>query len=234
MNEPTSAEYRGALKVWDLPVRIFHWCLVALFAFLFWTGKTGGNLMEYHLLAGYTVLTLVIFRVMWGFAGSTHARFSTFLAGPARGIVFAKKLFSSAPAASAGHNPIGGWMVVVMLLSLSVQAVTGLFSNDDIATEGPLMSLISKDLSDRLSGIHYWNFNLLLVLAGVHIAAVLFHVFVKKENLVGAMFTGIKKLDLSAEDAAEVPAVRFVSSWRALVLFVLALVAVYLIVKRPF
>lgn len=229
MNEP-----HRAVRVWDLPVRLFHWTLVALFAFLFWSGKTGGNAMEYHLLAGYAVLVLVLFRVCWGFVGSTHARFAAFLAGPGRAIAFAKKLLSSERAETPGHNPLGGWMVVVMLLSLAVQTVTGLFSNDDIATEGPLASLISKDLSDRLSGIHFWNFNLLLVLAGVHIAAVLFHVFVKKENLVSAMFTGVKKLDPSAADAAEVAAVRFVSSWRALVLFVLALVAVYLIVKRPF
>lgn len=234
MNEPRSAAEQGAVKVWDLPVRLFHWSLVALFAFLFWSGKTGGNAMEYHLLAGYSVLVLVLFRILWGFAGSTHARFAAFLTGPGRGIAFARQLLSRAPAATAGHNPLGGWMVVVMLLSLLVQTATGLFANDDIATEGPLAALIGKDLSDRLSGIHYWNFNLLLLLAGAHIAAVLFHVFVKKENLVSAMFTGVKRLDHSAQDPAQVPAVRFVSSWRALVLFVLALVAVYLIVKRPF
>lgn len=231
MSEP---QHAVEIKVWDLPVRLFHWGLVALFGFLFWSGKTGGNAMEYHMLAGYTVLVLVLFRLMWGFAGSTHARFGAFLAGPGRGFEFAKKLLSGARADSVGHNPLGGWMVVVMLIALLVQTVTGLFSNDDIATEGPLMSLISKDLSDRLSGIHSWNFNLLLALAGVHIAAVLFHVFVKKESLVSAMFTGRKRLDPSAGDAAEVSAARFVSSWRALVLFVLALVAVYLIVKRPF
>ena len=223
-----------AVKIWDLPVRLFHWCLVALFAFLVWSGKTGGNAMEYHMYAGYSVLTLVLFRLMWGFAGSTHARFAAFLAGPRSSIAFARKLLSSAPAVSVGHNPLVGWMVVALLGSLLVQAGTGLFSNDDIAVEGPLMGLVSKELSDRLSGIHFWNSNVLLALTGVHVVAVLFHVFVKKENLVSAMFTGVKKLDLSAKDAAEVAAVRFVSSWRALVLFVLALVAVYLIVKRPF
>ncbi len=227
-------EPQHAVKVWDLPVRLFHWSLVGLFGFLFWSGKTGGNAMEYHMYAGYTVLALVLFRLMWGFAGSTHARFSGFLAGPRRSIAFARKLLSSAPVASAGHNPLGGWMVVVMLGSLLLQTGTGLFSNDDIATEGPLTGLISKALSDRLSTIHTWNFDFLLVLAGVHIVAVLFHVSVKKENLVSAMFTGVKKLDSSAELEAEPAAVRAVSSWRALVLFVLALVAVYLIVKRPF
>ena len=228
------SEPQYAVKVWDLPVRLFHWTLVALFAFLFWSGKTGGNAMEYHMYAGYMVLALVAFRVMWGFAGSTYARFSSFIAGPGSGIAFAKKLMSKSLVHVAGHNPLGGWMVVVMLASLSVQTGTGLFSNDDIATEGPLFHLVSKGLSDRLSTIHSWNFDLLLALAGVHIAAVLFHVFVKKENLVSAMFTGVKKFDSPARDTAEVAAVRFVSSWRALVLFVLALVVVILIVKRPF
>jgi cytochrome b len=220
------------VKVWDLPVRIFHWTLVALLAFMFWSGKTGGNAMEYHMYAGYWVLALVLFRVMWGFAGSSHARFSGFLAGPGRAIDFAKRLMSKAPAAFAGHNPLGGWMVIALLIALLVQTGTGLFSNDDIAAEGPLFPLISKQLSDKLSTIHSWNFNLLLALSATHVAAVLFHVFVKKENLVSAMFTGMKKLD--AQDSAGVPAARFASSWRALALFVLAFVAVVLIVKRPF
>ena len=229
MSEPLHA-----VKVWDLPVRLFHWCLVGLLAFLFWSGKTGGNAMEYHMYAGYSVLVLVLFRVVWGFVGNTHARFADFIAGPGRAVAFARRLVSGGRADSAGHNPLGGWMVVALLISLLVQAGTGLFANDDIATEGPLVALISKELSDRLTSIHKWNINLLLALSATHVIAVLFHVFVKKENLVSAMFTGVKKLDLSAKQAAEAAAVRSVSSWRALVLFVLALVAVYLIVKRPF
>ncbi|MSP98265.1 MAG: cytochrome B [Betaproteobacteria bacterium] len=240
MSEPISASQskpQRAVKVWDLPVRLFHWSLVVLFAFLFWSGKTGGNALEYHLYAGYTVLALALFRVAWGFAGSTHARFASFLAGPRRCIAFAWKLLSKEPVHVAGHNPLGGWMVVVILVSLLVQTGAGLFSNDDIATQGPLAGLISKQLSDRVSSIHFWNSNLLLALAAAHIVAVLFHVFVKKESLVSAMFTGVKKFDPAAQNAAESTestAVRFVSSWRALALFVLALVAVFLIVKRPF
>ena len=224
----------STVKIWDLPIRLFHWCLVGLLAFLFWSGKTGGNAMEYHLYAGYLVLALVVFRVVWGFAGSTHARFAHFVNGPSHSIEFAKRLMSKSAAQVAGHNPLGGWMVVVMLIALLVQTGTGLFANDDIAAEGPLMALVSKELSDRLSTIHSWNFNFLLALAGIHTAAVLFHVFVKKENLVSAMFTGMKTLDASAQREQGAPPARFVSSWRALIVFVLALVAVCLIVKRPF
>jgi cytochrome b len=219
-----------AVKVWDLPVRLFHWALVGLFAFMFFSGKMKGNWMEWHMYAGYMILALVLFRILWGFAGSTYARFSSFLAGPGASIAFLKKLLSRSPAHVPGHNPLGGWMVLVLLLALLAQAGTGLFANDDISIEGPLSKFVSKDRSDQLTAFHYYNFYVLLALAAVHISAVAFHVLVKKENLVAAMFTGVKKLDASTE----VPAVRFVSSWRALGLFVLALVAVILIVKRPF
>lgn len=216
------------VKVWDAPVRLFHWLLLAAFVLLVVSGKVGGNLMEYHVYAGYFVLTLVIFRVLWGFAGSTHARFSSFLAGPARGLDFARRLVRKEPAPSAGHNPLGGWMVVVLLLALLVQAGTGLFSNDDIALEGPLYAFVSKELSDRLTSIHRLNSDLLLVLVGVHVAAVLFHWLVKKEDLISAMFTGTKRLPAQLADAP----VRFVSAWRALALFLAAATAVYLIVTR--
>lgn len=219
-----------AVRIWDLPVRLFHWLLVALVLFSVFTGKMKGNWMEWHMYSGYAILALLIFRIVWGFAGSTHARFSSFLAGPGAGLRFARKLFSKDPAHVAGHNPIGGWMVIALLLSLLLQAGTGLFANDDIAIEGPLYKLASKEMSDRLTTIHYYNFNVLFFLVLAHVAAVLFHVFVKKENLVSAMFTGTRNFDA----ATEVPAARFASSWLALVLFVLALVAVYLIVKRPF
>ncbi|MBS0336952.1 MAG: cytochrome b/b6 domain-containing protein [Proteobacteria bacterium] len=224
------SELHRAVKVWDLPVRLFHWLLVALFGFMFFSGKAKGNWMEWHMYSGYMILALVLFRVLWGFAGSTHARFSSFLAGPGACIAFMRKLLSRSPAHVAGHNPLGGWMVLVMLLLLLAQAGTGLFSNDDISIEGPLYKFVSKEVSDQLTSFHYYNFYVLLALAAAHIAAVAFHVLVKKENLVGAMFTGVKMLD----SQTEVPAVRFVSSWRALGLFVLALVAVILIVKRPF
>ncbi len=224
------SESLRAVKIWDLPVRLFHWVLVALFLFSFFAGKMKGNWMEWHMYSGYTILALVIFRVLWGFSGSTHARFSSFLAGPAAGIRFARKLFSNSPSHVAGHNPIGGWMVLILLISLLVQAGTGLFANDDISIEGPLYKFVSKEMSDRLTTIHYYNFNVLFFLALAHIAAVVFHVFVKKENLVTAMFTGTRNLD----SGIEIPAARFASSWLALVLFLLALVAVFLIVKRPF
>jgi cytochrome b len=219
------------LKVWDVPVRLFHWALVLLFAFMFFSGKSGSDWMEWHMRSGYAILALVLFRILWGFAGSTHARFSSFLAGPSACIAFARKLLARAPAHSAGHNPLGGWMVLAMLLALLVQTGTGLFANDDLLSEGPLAALISKATSDQISRIHSWNFNLLLLLAGLHLIAVLYHAGFMKENLIGAMFTGMKHLPAAA--AGSVMA-RFASPWLALVLLVVAAIAVYLIVKRPF
>ena len=219
------------VKVWDAPVRLFHWALVLLFAFMFFTGKSGSDWMEWHMRAGYAILALVLFRMLWGFAGSTHARFASFLAGPAACLECVKHLLARKPSPYPGHNPLGGWMVLVLLLSLLFQTGTGLFANDDLLSEGPLAALISKATSDQLTLLHVWNFNLLLLLAGLHLIAVLYHAGFMKENLIGAMFTGVKRLPANA--AGGVVAL-FASPWLALVLLALAALAVYLIVKRPF
>jgi cytochrome b len=218
------------VKVWDAPVRLFHWLLVLLFAFMLLSGKIKGDWMEWHMRSGYAILALVLFRIFWGFAGGTYARFSSFLAGPSACLAFARKLLARSPAPSAGHNPLGGWMVLVLLLVLLIQVGTGLFANDDILIEGPLAALVTKAVSDQLTSWHHWNLKLLLMLASVHIVAVLYHVLFMKENLVSAMFTGVKQLPA---DSAVAPA-RFVSAWRALILLLVAAFAVYLIVKRPF
>ena len=218
------------VRVWDAPVRLFHWLLVLLFAFMFFSGKAGSDWIEWHMRCGYAVLALVIFRVLWGFAGSTHARFADFLAGPAACLQCAKDLLARRPSLHPGHNPLGGWMVLVLLAVLLLQAGTGLFANDDLLSEGPLASLVTKETSDRLSSFHAWNFDALLALAGTHIAAVLYHAGVLKENLVAAMFTGVKRMPEAAPDRSP----RFASPWLALVLLALAAAAVTLIVKRPF
>lgn len=219
------------VKVWDLPVRLFHWLLALLFVVMFATGKAGSEWITWHMRAGYAVLALVLFRVLWGFAGGTHARFASFLAGPSACLAFAKKLMARAPAPYAGHNPLGGWMVLALLAGLLLQTGTGLFANDDLLNEGPLAALVTKATSDRLTSVHVWNFNLLLLLAGVHIAAVLYHAGFLKENLIGAMFTGVKRMPAEAAGSS---AARFASPWLALALLCVAALAVYLIVQRPF
>jgi cytochrome b len=234
-----------ATKVWDLPVRLFHWAIVVLLVFQLVSGQIGGNLMPWHGYSGYAMLVLVVFRILWGFAGSTHARFASFLAGPGATFRFAKRLFSREAVPQVGHNPLGGWMVIALVLSLALQAASGLFANDGAAFEGPLAALVSFEVSTNLSHFHRWNLKVLLVLAGLHIAGVLFHWIVKNDNLIGAMFTGVKRVPEAAvrerrEGLRDSPPRRvasrenasayFASPWRALGLFVVALAAVYAVV----
>jgi len=150
--------------------------------------------MTWHMYSGYTVLTLILFRILWGFVGSTHARFSDFIYGPGALIAYIKTLPSRTAAKFAGHNPLGGISVVLILLCVLAQAGTGLFANDDIINEGPLYKHVTKELSDWLTTIHKYNFNVMLGLIGVHIAAILYYLIYKSENLIKPMFTGRKHL----------------------------------------
>jgi cytochrome b len=241
-------ETRVSIKVWDLPVRLFHWALVLLLVLQLVSGKIGGDLMAWHIYSGYGVLVLVIFRILWGFAGSTHARFASFLAGPAATLRFASRLFSREAVPQVGHNPLGGWMVIALIVSLALQAASGLFSNDGADAKGPLAARVSLEVSNGMSEFHRWNLKVLLVLTGLHIAAVLFHWFVKKDNLIGAMFTGVKRVPASAarerreasrgtplrrSASRENSSAHFASSWRALALLAVAVACVYVVVRGP-
>jgi cytochrome b len=150
--------------------------------------------MQIHQWSGMSILTVVLFRVLWGFLGSTRARFSDFVRGPRAAFAYARGLLRGGAAFYPGHNPLGGWMVLALLASLLLQAGTGLFANDDIMLEGPLAKHISKEASDWLTGIHHLNFAVLLTLSALHVAAALFYLMVKRDNLVLPMITGRKPL----------------------------------------
>jgi cytochrome b len=195
----TQQDGSKAVPVWDIPVRLFHWTLVLLIAFSWLSGEM--DWMAWHMYSGYAVLTLVLFRILWGFVGSTHARFGDFIYGPRALFGYIKTLPSRTAAKFAGHNPLGGLSVVLILLCVLAQAGTGLFANDDIINEGPLFKYVSKELSDWLTSIHKYNFNVLLALIGLHIAAVLYYLIWKSENLVKPMFTGRKHLPAGAAPA---------------------------------
>lgn len=171
-------------------MRLFHWSLVVLLITAVVTGKTGGNAMETHLWAGYGTVVLVVFRFLWGWVGTPYARFSHFVRGVPSALAYGRQLFRGKPVAKPGHNPLGGWMVLILLAVLATQAGTGLFANDDIVTEGPLFDLVGKDMSDTLTALHKLNFKILLALAGIHILAVAFYRVVKGINLVRPMVTG--------------------------------------------
>lgn len=216
------------VRVWDWPVRVFHWTLLALVVFSVATAKAGGMWMDWHMRSGYAVLALLAFRIAWGFAGTRWARWSSFVHGPAVALRYARTLLVSPHETSVGHNPIGGYMVVALVAALLAQATTGLFANDDILTEGPLVKLVSKALSDRLTSIHNLNQWILYVLAGLHVLAVLFHRVRFDEHLVSAMITGVKKLPqrFAGEGIAGTP------HGRALAIAGMAGTAVWWIVTR--
>jgi cytochrome b len=210
------------MKVWDLPVRLFHWAIVLLILFAWGTQEF--NYMDWHVRIGYTILTLLLFRIVWGFIGSDTARFTRFLRSPVAAFRHLGRLRRREPDREVGHNAAGGWMVLVMLALIGVQAGTGLFSNDDANTEGPLMHFVSKDQSDWLSHIHSVNFKLIEAVIVLHLLAIVTYAVLKRQNLVRPMLTGTK---LMPADAAPP---RLVSPlWAAVTLAVAAGVVAWLV-----
>lgn len=186
------------IKLWDFPTRLFHWALVINIFAAWYTIEN--RLIELHEIAGHTLIALLGFRLCWGIVGSTTSRFSHFITHP---ITACKYLLSSLKLKahhSIGHNPAGGWMVVVMMLVIAFQLVSGLMANDDLGFSGALSDYVSKDISDKLTQLHALNFDILLVIIWVHIVAVFFYVLVKKDNLISAMFKGHKYLDSHPKD----------------------------------
>jgi cytochrome b len=179
------------VKVWDLPTRLFHWALVALVAVLWASGEFGR--LDLHMKLGQAALSLVLFRVVWGFVGSRTSQFSHFVHGPA---AIREYLLAARRGAvrSVGHNPLGAYSVLALLAVLLIQATSGLFASDDIMTDGPLTHLVSSKAVALLSSVHRIGFKLLLVLVALHLAAVIFYRVVKKDDLVRAMVTGLKQV----------------------------------------
>ncbi|HET7833145.1 MAG TPA: cytochrome b/b6 domain-containing protein [Gallionella sp.] len=176
-----------SVQVWDLPLRLFHWLLAAAVAGAIITGEIGGGLMDWHGRIGVLILGLLVFRVIWGFAGTPHARFGSFIPTPAKIAAYRKGQWQG-----HGHNPFGALAVFALLGILAALVGLGLFANDDIAFHGPLFELVDKSASDSLTGWHARIFNILAVLIGLHLAAIVFYVRVKKQNLVIPMLTGRK------------------------------------------
>lgn len=218
---------RPEILVWDWPVRLFHWALVVLIVAAWATAEAGVMYMQWHMRCGYAVLTLLLFRLLWGLVGSGSARFGSFLHGPRAVLAYARAWFSRQPQHYLGHNPLGGWMVIVLLLLVGVQAGTGLFANDHIFNEGPLARLVSGDTSNLLTAIHKLNFNLLLAAVGLHVTAVLLYLL-RGENLLRAMFNGRKP----AGDYLDRPG-PLAPGWRALLCLAIAAAAVWALITLP-
>jgi cytochrome b len=186
---------KNKIRIWDLPIRLFHWLLAACIAASFITVKVGGNAMQWHAYVGYCVLTLIIFRICWGFAGSYHARFFNFVPSPLGLISYIK----GNSKAVLGHNPLGSLSVLGLLFSVALQAVTGLFANDDIAFEGPFSKYVSESTVQLLTYIHRSNEIVLIGLISLHLLAIAYYYKFKRENLIKPMLLGDKEIDPSEE-----------------------------------
>ncbi len=167
------------IRVWDLPLRLFHWLLVICVAGAYfcvkcagitegWLSETGTDWMTWHSRFGYAVLTLILFRLIWGFIGPYYARFTQFVAGP-QAIVAYLRTAKWTP----GHNPLGAWSVIAMLLAFGVQAGSGLFASDDILFEGPL-STLNPVLSRFFNSVHHASEWVLIALVILHVCAIIY------------------------------------------------------------
>lgn len=175
------------IKVWDLPLRLYHWLMALAVLTSVITGELGGNLIDWHGRVGLLLLGLLVFRLVWGFVGSTHARFSSFFPTLKRISAYLKGQWQG-----IGHNPFGALSALALLATLAALVTTGLFANDDIAFQGPLFNLVSQELSNKLSSLHALSFNALIVLVPLHLAAIVYYAKVKKHNLLVPMLTGKK------------------------------------------
>jgi cytochrome b len=202
--------------VWDLPVRLAHWLIVLAVAGSWATHYAGVEWFAWHRRLGYAVLVLVAFRIVWGFVGTRHARFGQFLRGPRAILDYLRGRTTQPP---VGHNPLGALGVAALLGVLLVQASTGLVANDEIMNAGPFYGWIDPALSNRLTTLHRQSSDVLLVLIGLHVLAVLWHVLGLRQPLLAAMITGRKP-------AAEVPAEQAIAGSRtALAITIVAVLA---------
>ncbi len=204
------------VRVWDLPVRVFHWLLVTAIVVSY--VSVDKAYMEVHKYSGIVILSLVLTRILWGLVGSTTARFGDFLTAPGAVLRYVRAFRAGRPEHPLGHSPVGGWAVMVLLAACLVQPTLGLFSNDDFFFDGPLVRYISDDLSDKLTAWHYDFFWVLVALIAIHVLANAFYL-VKGQNLIRPMLTGRKRVD-EVDASARAGEKTFRSPWLALVLWI--------------
>ncbi len=214
------------IRIWDLPTRLFHWLLAACVIGLVVTGSLGGNWMNWHLRLGYAVLTLLLFRLVWGFVGGHWSRFASFLYAPSTLMAYLRG--QARPEHEAGHSPLGALSVLALLLILAAQVVSGLMSDDEIAVSGPLARFVSGDTVSLSTGYHTevgkW---IVLALVLLHVLAILFYKLVRKQGLVRPMVRGDKHLATPVQPARDTAGTRLL----ALIVLVLCGAAVTWMVR---
>ncbi len=224
--------------VWDLPLRLFHWLLVLSIAASWFTAENseeyldlgrGYTYIEIHFWLGYWTLGLIAFRIIWGVIGPRHARFANFIAGPKRFFAYAGGFFKRNSTPFAGHNPMGAVVVVLMLLMVGAQAVTGLFLIDNTEIwSAPYHSSVDAETSSKLMSFHDFNFDMLIWVIGLHVFAILFYAVYKRQKLVGPMVTGRK----SAEVVPQQEAISSSQLWKALIVALVCAGGVYVLLKQ--
>jgi cytochrome b len=221
MPESKNNAGRRLHPLWDLPTRLFHWSVVAA-VLVGWVSGELGKLGP-HMVVGQMVLALLVFRFAWGVVGSSTARFAQFVRGPLVVIAYLRMARAGTPWPQPGHNPLGALSVLALLGLLLLQAATGLFANDDVATDGPLVWLVSSKATAVLSTLHRIGAKLLLALVAVHVSAVMFYLLAKGDNLIRPMLTGVKAMP----EAMAAKAMPFRSPVLAAVLLAIAVALVF-------
>jgi cytochrome b len=223
--ETRAGEARATVRTWDLPTRLFHWTLVTLIIMAWVSRKYGDANLVWHTWNGYAILVLIVYRIIWGFVGGSTARFSSFVSGPVKAVRYGIDFAARRPRHFLGHNPLGGTMVLALLTVVGLQAVLGLFSYEgaDAFVGGPLAAKVSEATTTFITAWHVRIFDLIVIMAGLHIAASLAYLVWKRENLIKPMLTGRKpKADFEDQSEAE-----FGSSGKAFVCLVAACIIVF-------
>ena len=209
------------VRVWDVPTRVVHWLLAVMIPTSWWTAESGN--LEFHRYSGYLLLGLVLFRLYWGFAGSSSARFTDFVKGPRAILGYLR----SGSAASTGHNPLGALSVIALLVLLLTQITLGLFAVDvDGIESGPLSHYVSFEAGRACAEWHDTLFDVLVWTIVLHIGAVLFYVIFKKQNLIGAMMHGRR----ACAQQPQTP-IQFASAARAIIGVILAAALTWIVAR---
>jgi cytochrome b len=200
----SSAPPPAAVRVWDLPTRLFHWALVLSVLGSFSTGYLGGNAMAWHLRFGYVAFTLLLFRLLWGFCGGHWSRFRSFAYAPAASLRYLRGQSRPEEHHHVGHNPLGAFSVFALLGLLLAQVATGLFADDEIATTGPLNRFVTGKTASLLTHWHKdYGQRIIMVLVLLHVAAILFYMLRLRRNLVVPMLSGDKVLEPGVPPAVD-------------------------------
>lgn len=212
------------IRIWDLPTRIFHWTLAAAVIGLIVSANMGGNAMVWHFRLGYLVFTLLLFRIVWGFLGGHWSRWSQMRMAPSSVVAYLRG--QSSVSQRAGHNPLGSWSVVALLSFLMLQVATGLFSDDEIANMGPFAHFVSGTWVSMSTFWHKQVGKLVLIaLIVLHILAIAWYSWRKRDALIQAMWHGDKIFNESLTPSKDERATRLLAlSCAALILLSVAFV----------